>query len=282
MQQALQAGKSFQFEVPSENASLTGGVAWWGALVQGFASLPGGMAEAFERDPRLAETYAALAAMPADAAKALSRARDCACWPRSIRTCCGSIRINLRSPPGAVVVPGGVEAEKDLGEAGRSESPRPAGVPASASRFGSRKGGGVLLRARARRCRASAVLYEEHGARADAFTTGIGIPTSCAKGSIDRHGSGAPSFFKKCRSTRMVMSGFPAGRPFGRTPPPLTTKRCSISTSLETLVAIAELEEKRGAPFDDASARLLARHFNEWHALFPYFEETARVGPRRV
>ena len=67
MQQALQSGKSFQFEIPSENASLTGGVAWWGAMVQEFSSLPGGLAEAFERDPRLAKTYAALAGMPADA-----------------------------------------------------------------------------------------------------------------------------------------------------------------------------------------------------------------------
>jgi hypothetical protein len=71
MQRDLDSGKRFEFEIPSERASLMGGVAWWGGMLQSFAGLPGGLAEAFERDPRLAKTYAALAAMPADAAKAL-------------------------------------------------------------------------------------------------------------------------------------------------------------------------------------------------------------------
>ena len=48
--------------------------------------------------------------------------------------------------------------------------------------------------------------------------------------------------------------------------------------SPEALIAIAQLEKKRGAPFDQVSAKLLARHFNEWHALFPYFEEIPSMG----
>jgi VWFA-related protein len=49
-------------------------------------------------------------------------------------------------------------------------------------------------------------------------------------------------------------------------------------SSPEALIAIAQLEKKRGAPFDQASAGLLARHFNEWYALFPYFEELPGLG----
>ena len=78
MQRALESGKSFQFEIPTENASLTGGVAWWGSVMKEYSSLSGGLAEAFERDPRLAKTYAALAAMRAEAAKAVVATWACA------------------------------------------------------------------------------------------------------------------------------------------------------------------------------------------------------------
>ena len=41
--------------------------------------------------------------------------------------------------------------------------------------------------------------------------------------------------------------------------------------TLETLVPIAELEQKRGRPLDEGSVKLLARHYSEWNSLFPYF-----------
>jgi len=46
MQETLEAGRSFQFEILSEEASLAGGAAW-GPLLRGFLVLRGGMAEAF-------------------------------------------------------------------------------------------------------------------------------------------------------------------------------------------------------------------------------------------
>jgi Ca-activated chloride channel homolog len=43
--------------------------------------------------------------------------------------------------------------------------------------------------------------------------------------------------------------------------------------SLEALVPVARIEEKRKAPLDEDSVRLLAQHYAEWRALFPYFEK---------
>ena len=99
MQRTLESGRNFAFEIPSENASLTGGVAWWGAVMKEFSSFPGGLAEAFERDPRLAKTYAALAAMPADAAKAVVGELGLRALAAQYRMCCGSIRTNSACPP---------------------------------------------------------------------------------------------------------------------------------------------------------------------------------------
>ena len=70
MQQELNAGHTFRFEILSENAPLTGGAAW-GPVLQGFASLPGGIAEAFARDSRLPRVYAGLGGMQPEVAAAL-------------------------------------------------------------------------------------------------------------------------------------------------------------------------------------------------------------------
>ena len=41
---------------------------------------------------------------------------------------------------------------------------------------------------------------------------------------------------------------------------------------------LAALEEKRGAPLDAASVKLLARHYAEWKSLFPYFDSLPGLG----
>jgi VWFA-related protein len=50
------------------------------------------------------------------------------------------------------------------------------------------------------------------------------------------------------------------------------------SETMEALVPVASLEEKRGAPLDAASVSLLARHYAEWRSLFPYFEKLPALG----
>jgi hypothetical protein len=47
---------------------------------------------------------------------------------------------------------------------------------------------------------------------------------------------------------------------------------------LEALVPVASMEEKRDAPLDADSVKLLTRHFAEWRSLFPYFEKLPALG----
>jgi hypothetical protein len=48
--------------------------------------------------------------------------------------------------------------------------------------------------------------------------------------------------------------------------------------SLEALVPLSKLEQKRKAPLDQGSAVLLAQYYGEWRSLFPYFEELPALG----
>ena len=111
MQQDLQSGKTFRFEIPWENASLAGGPAWWSELVKEFSTLPGGMAEGFARDPKMAKTYASLAGMQSEAGEIVARlgVRGLAAQYSDVLWLYSD---KFRVSSGVVEVPGGAEAEK--------------------------------------------------------------------------------------------------------------------------------------------------------------------------
>ena len=48
---------------------------------------------------------------------------------------------------------------------------------------------------------------------------------------------------------------------------------------MEALVPLAQIEQRRGSPLDEASVTLLAQHYPEWRSLFPYFEALPALGP---
>jgi Ca-activated chloride channel homolog len=48
--------------------------------------------------------------------------------------------------------------------------------------------------------------------------------------------------------------------------------------TLEALVPLARVEQRRGSPLDEASVTLLAQHYSEWRSLFPYFEKLPALG----
>ena len=70
MQRALETGQTFRLEIPVETATVANAAAW-APLLQAFPTLPGGIAEALIRDPRMARAYAGLGNMPAASAAAL-------------------------------------------------------------------------------------------------------------------------------------------------------------------------------------------------------------------
>jgi Ca-activated chloride channel homolog len=277
MQNALQSGKSFEFEVPSEKASLIGGVAWWGALTKEFPSLPGGMAEGFARDPRLAKAYAALAAMPADAAKAtvaqtglrrLAAQYSDVLWLYSDKFSVSSE---------AVQVPGGVEAGKvwaKLIEANPRDPPAFFRALLAADRGRVAAFYSALAHADA----AHQQFFTKTLARARRFYTWYRNSDEL------RDGIGRPArfwrqdFFQKVPLDDNGNARFPGGKAAWANVSLSDEEALLHLNSLEMLVAIGELEKKRKTPFDSASVRLLARHFNEWHSLFPYFDEMPGLG----
>jgi Ca-activated chloride channel family protein len=48
--------------------------------------------------------------------------------------------------------------------------------------------------------------------------------------------------------------------------------------SMEALVPLAQLEDRRKAPLDEGSAKLLVQRYAEWRSLFPYFEKLPGLG----
>ncbi|MDR3701103.1 MAG: VWA domain-containing protein [Candidatus Sulfopaludibacter sp.] len=277
MQRDLESGKSFRFEIPSENASLIGGVAWWGTLVQGFSAFPGELAEAFERDPRLAKTYAALAAMPADAAKALVASiglRDLAAV-YSDRLWLYSDTFSVAS--GAVAVPGGVEAEKVWAKlAGANPHNPPAFLRAVLASDRGRVA--AFYSALAHADSAHQQFFLKSSARAQRFYAWYRDSDELRDGIARPARSWRPDFFQKLPLDGDGKVRFPGGKAEWTNPSATDEDALLHLSSPEALLAIAELEEKRGARFDDASARLLVRHFTEWHPLFPYFEVLPGLG----
>lgn len=277
MQRDLNSGRTFRFEIPSEDATLLGGVAWWGALVQGFSSLPGGLAQALERDPRLAKTYAALAAMPADAASALVA-------PLGLRALAAAYSEPLwlysdrfRVSGGAAVVPGGVEAEKLWAKLAGANPRDPQaflrGVLAS-----DRSRVAAFYSALAHADSAHQRFFLKNPARAQKFYAWYRDSDELRDGVVRPARSWHTEFFQKLPLNDAGEVRFPGGRMAWGIRSASDDDALLHLNSPEALLAIAELEEKRGAPFDAASATLLARHINEWRPLFSYFEELPGLG----
>ena len=76
MQEALEAGKSFAFEIPDEAAPVLLGESTWMTAFFPKSKFSGGFAEALSTDPRVAKTYAALSTISPRAVAALTAGSD--------------------------------------------------------------------------------------------------------------------------------------------------------------------------------------------------------------
>ncbi|HVO97873.1 MAG TPA: VWA domain-containing protein [Bryobacteraceae bacterium] len=277
MQNALQTGKSFQFEVPSEDARLIGGVAWWGALTKEFSSLPGGLAEGFARDPRLAKTYAALGAMPADAAKAIVAHAGLRALAAQYSDILWLYSDKFSVSAGAVKVPGGVEAEKvwaNLVAANPRDPPAFFKALLAADRGRVAAFYSVLAHADAAHQR----FFTKTLGRTKSFYTWYRNSDDLRDGIVRPGRSWRVDFFQKVPLDRNGNIRFPGGKPAWANASASDEDALLHLNSLEALVEIGQLEERRATPLDDASARLLERHFHEWRSLFPYFDEMPGLG----
>ncbi len=241
MQQALEAGKSFEFELFSGEAPLMGGDAWM-ALVHDRQMLQGGLAEAFLRDVRLAKVYTGLSAAGPDAAAAIVSGVGLG---RLVERHAGTL---AHCGAAFAATPGGRDSDAAWSSlAGAS--------PRNASAFFRsllEKDGGKLARYYFELSRldpASVRFYLNSPERAAAYYSSGTVPVELP---LDETGQ----------------LRYPGDRrAWGE-----------AEETAEPLLALARLEQKRKAPLDAASVELLRLHYKGWQPLFVYLERLPGLG----
>ncbi len=169
MQEALEAGKSFQFDIPTENARVVGGNDW-STILKELPSIPGGIAAAFTLDVRVAKTYAGLGAMSPDAAAELIRAvgvRNLVLQDSDVLARYGDAFALIESPRGIQGICGGAGRRPRGGrveEADRSKSTRSRRVFPRTGGKERGPAGGLLLRRVERRQSPPGLSHQDRGA----------------------------------------------------------------------------------------------------------------------
>lgn len=276
MRDALEAGRSFEFEIRSENARLVGGIRW-AAVLKGLPPFPGGMADVFSRDLRFAKAYAGLGVMSVDTALGLISAVGVrglvTLYADVLELCSGALTVSS----GRASTPGGKEALPVWMKLAGADPAQPAG----------------FFRA----------LLAKDGGRLAVFYSALSQVDDSRQRFFTRDASRARRYYEWYRDSsdmRNIESRmpnrwrgdlfgklplddggrvrFPGGRAAWSSSSGADEEALLRSESLEAFVPVASLEEKRGAPLDAASVTLLARHYAEWRFLFPYFEKLPALG----
>ena len=279
MQEALESGRSYQFEIPSENARIIGGNAW-NQMLKELPIFPGGLAEAFTRDLRLARTYAGLGVMGADTAAAVVSSAGLRTLVTRYSDVLAFYGEAFALSKGQVVTPGGAGAEaawKKL--AGASPKDPPAFFRA------------LLEKERGKLAAFYFALWRADAAHRSFFTRTPSVAEQFydwySRSDELRYGPGRR--FETWRTAlfqNLPLDGagnvwFPGGRLAWTASTAAegdVLLQLDANALLEPLVPVARLEHRRKAPLDAVSARLLAQHYTEWRSLFPYFEKLPGLG----
>jgi Ca-activated chloride channel homolog len=269
MAKSLAKGGSYPIDIRAEWAPLVEPRAWF-TLVGRMP--PGGMAEVFVRNRQLAGAYAGLAAMNPEAAALLVSEmglRILVSQHANILQFYGEA-FNLAA--GRAAVPGGREAEPAWEELTGISPANPKGF-------------------------FRALLTKDQG-RLVAFFSAVSHGDAAHQRFFTRNPITAESFYKWYRASDEPRKGVDPMRPSwreaifqdlplddaGRVRFPGGKAAWSIASgtdeeallrlpSIEALVPLAKLEEKRKAPLDVDAVRLLAGRYRQWKPLFPYFEK---------
>jgi len=256
MQQTLERGGTFRFELETGRARLNDGELW-GEYAERARRLPGGLFEAFANNPSLAKAYVALSAAPPATAAALIKGIGLRTLVERHANLLALYGKSFEVRDGAAVVPGG--------EAGEPAWARLAGAsPRNAPAF---------FRA----------LLEKDLGKLAAFYFAIAAADAAHQRFFTSSEETLVRFYRWYRDSDEFSAGatHPAGtwraRVF-RELPLDQRKEWPASESLEAPLAIATLAKTRKAPFDERSAALIEEHYNEWRPLMPYFEALPALG----
>ncbi len=284
MQDALESGKSYQFEIPTENARLVGGNAW-GSIFKQLPTIAGGIAGALTLDVRIARAYAGLGSMSPDAADAVVRAvgipdmvlRDSEVLSRYAK----SIAVAKDAQSATfVAVPGGPAAEPAWRRiVGASPRDPQAFFRALFVKNEGRLAAFYFAVWSANQAHQQYLTANE--ARIDRFYNWYRDSDELKFG-INRHVPGWHTDL--LRQLPLEANGavhFPGSRKAWVDANKISSPDDEVLLgikNLEGLVPIARLEQRRGSSMDDASVTLLAEHYTEWKSIFPYFEQLPSLG----
>ncbi|HEY2842964.1 MAG TPA: VWA domain-containing protein, partial [Bryobacteraceae bacterium] len=274
MQETLEAGREFAFDVPTENARLAGGEDW-SALLKDAPVPPGGVAASFATDWRLAKTCAGLSAMSEDAAAALLTAADLRTLATRYADALARHGAAFSLSGGAVALPGGAETGP-VWQKLAGENPRNTGAFFRAildKPFGTLAAFYSVL---ARSDAAHQRFFTKTTARAERFYAWYRLGEEFRNGQSRQVDGWRTELLQKLPLDESGNVRYPGGKAAwnasaGSDDDVLLATAVGLP-KIETLVPIAELEQRRGRPFDENSVKLLTRHYSEWHSLFPYFE----------
>lgn len=272
MQQALQSGSEFQFEIVSENARLVGGNVWTQILIKD-AVPPGGLAAVFATDPRIAKTCAGLNAMKADTAAAIMTTvglRNLAAKHAELIFRYGE---SFSIANGRAEAPGGAAADP-VWQKLAGTNPRNG---ASFFRALIEKDAGYMAAFYSALAHADAAHQKYFTAspeRGERFYQWFRNSPEMRNGVLQHVLGPYSEFFQSLPLDTSGNVRFPGGQSawFPGTEIPLN------NPLLDSLIPVARIEQKRGSPIDEQSAGLLARNHAQWTALDPYFETMPALG----
>jgi VWFA-related protein len=273
MAKALSAGGSYRFDIHPGRARFRG-VGAWRSVLGGVA--PGGITEAFARNPRAAGTYAALADAGAEAADALVASLGLS----SLVNRFGEALVLYSS---SFTVSGG-RADSPGGAAADAAWTALAGVsPANPAAF------------------FPALLQKDQGKLA-AFYSALSHADARHQKYFTANAARADQYYKwfrDCDDLRPLYSGggpvwrqdllrdapldeggalrFPGGKSVWSAGPGSDDDALLTASGIEALVPLAKIEERRKRPLDAASVKLLADRHLYWRALYPYFERLSAL-----
>lgn len=276
LEEALEAGRSFTIEVPSESVRLAGGDAW-STLTQSGPALPGGLAEAFALERRLAKAYVGLSGIDNDAAAAVVDAVGlrAAVEVHAERLSLYAEAFSISN--GVAVTPGGSGTESLWAKlAGASPRDPPAFFRALLQKDRGALAAfyWVLWRADAARQKfflaspSRAVHFYEWYRESGALQVARDEPASTWQ----------TLFIRELPVDESGRVRFPGDkRAWGAADSPDENVLLGLAAP-QVLAGVAQLERARGAPLDERSASLLVQHYEEWRALLPYFRRLPMLG----
>ncbi len=266
MQEALQAGDEFTFEIVSENARLVGGDAWTQILIDDLVP-PGGLAAVFATDIRIAKTCAGLNAMNADTAAAIMTAMGL----RNLAEKQSALLFNYGEAfsitDGRADVPGGPAADPAWQKLVGVDPRNPAKF---FSALVEKENGRVaaFYATLARADKAHQRYFTQSTERAQRFYQWFRDSPELAHGVLLHR----PGFHTEFLQTAPLDDAGNLRLPGGQSAW-FPGKELPLEEGLlKALLSVARLEEKLGVPLDREIAEQLASNHARWAALFPYFE----------